>query len=100
LGLLVEQLPGSGGNEFLSGGDVEFDPVHKLFLVEQYTSTGNTNDPQPRIYVYDEKGNLRKTIGGLQRIPLSPVPIAINPGMRTGFIIVGPEGTQLQSFKY
>jgi hypothetical protein len=100
LGLLVEHLPGSGGNEFLSGGDVEFDPVHKLFLVEQYTSTGNTNDPQPRIYVYDEKGNLRKTIGGLQRIPLSPVPIAINPGMRTGFIIVGPEGTQLQSFKY
>ena len=100
IGFLVEQLPNSGGNEFLSGGDVEFDPIHKLFFVEQYTSNGNVNDPQPRVYVYDEKGSLKKAIHVPQRIPLSPVPIALNPSTRTGFIIVSPDLAQLQSFKY
>jgi hypothetical protein len=100
LGLLVEQLPNSNGNQLLSGGDVEFDPIHKLFFIEQYTSNGNINDPQPRIYVYDEKGNLKETISGLQRIPISPVFIALNPGTRSGFILVSPDLTQLQSFKY
>jgi hypothetical protein len=68
-------------------------------LVEQYTSNGNINDTQPRIYVYDEKGNLKEAIGGLVRIPISPVTIALNPNTRTGFIL-DDTLTELRSFKY
>jgi hypothetical protein len=97
-GFLIETLPGAD-NQIESGGDVEFDPIHKLFFVEQYTSNGNINDTQPRIYVYDEKGNLKETIGGLVRIPISPVNIALNPNTRTGFIL-DDTLTELRSFKY
>jgi hypothetical protein len=97
-GLLIETLPGAD-NQIESGGDVEFDPIHKLFLVEQYTSNGDINDTQPRIYVYDEKGNLKETISGLVRIPISPVNIALNPNSRTGFIL-DDTLIELRSFKY
>lgn len=96
-------LPGAT-SQLQSGGDVEFDPIHKVFLVEQYTSTGNINDPQPHIYVYDEKGNVKNTVTGLQRIPISPVLIALHPSKRLGFlaVIVEPqhEFLELQSFTY
>lgn len=91
------------GSELDAGLDVEFDPVHGVFLVEQYSSTGNPNNPQPRIYVYDEKGTVKETIA-VQRLPISPSLIALNPQKRTGFIaeIVEPQHMFLaiQSFKY
>jgi len=99
---IIVTLPGAGG-QLQSGEDVEFDPIHHLFLVGQYTSTGNINDPQPRIYVYDEHGNLKNTVTGLQRIPIGGAIMIINPAKRTGFIpLVGTDFTvtQLQSFTY
>jgi hypothetical protein len=98
------EVPIFNAGELEAGLDVEFDSLHKVFLVEQYTSTGNINDPQPRVYVYDEKGNVKKTVKGLQRIPISPSLIALNPGKRIGFlpVVVEPqhEVLELQSFKY
>ena len=96
------QIP-NAGNALQAGLDVEFDPIHKVFLIEQYSSTGNPNDPQPRVYVYDEKGNVKKTIN-VQRLPVSPSLIALNPAKRIGFlpVIVEPqhEVLQSQSFTY
>lgn len=84
--------------------DVESDPVHRLFLVSQFSSNGNLNDPQPRVYVYDEAGKLQETVVVPQRIPISPVRLALNPASRTGFVlaVVEPvnEGLELQSFAY
>jgi len=99
-GFLVH-LPGAS-SELQSGQDVEVDPIHHVFLVQQYTSTGNVNDPQPHIYVYDEKGNLLETVAGLQRIPISPVRIAINPKTRIGYVpvVFNEMVTELQSFTY
>ena len=66
-------------------------------------STGNPNDPQPRVYVYDERGNLKQTVTGLQRLGF-PDPVRINPHTRTGFlpVIVEPQHAflELQSFTY
>jgi hypothetical protein len=98
----IVTLPGASG-QIQSGGDVEFDPIHHLFLVHQYTSTGNINDPQPHIYVYDVKGNLKNTVTGLQRTSLLPY-VALNPAKRTGLVdIVGGAEftvTSLQAFSY
>jgi hypothetical protein len=95
-------IPNSG-NALKAGLDVEFDPIHKVFLVEQYSSTGDPKNPQPRVYVYDEKGNVKKTIN-VQRLPVSPSLIALNPAKRIGFlpVIVEPEHEflQIQSFAY
>lgn len=96
-------IPGSQGTELDCGLDVEFDPVNKVFLVEQYSSTGDPNNPQPHIYLYNEQGTVLKGIS-LQRIAISPSNIAINPTTRTGFVdeIVEPqhEFLAIQSFKY
>ena len=79
------------------GLDVEFDPLNKLFLVEE-TDFTNFN-----ILVYDEGGNLQETIP-VQKLPISPSLIALNPGNRIGFVpvIVEPqhEFLELQSFAY
>jgi hypothetical protein len=97
------QIP-HAGSAVQAGLDVEFDPIHSLFLVTQYSSTGIINDPQPRVYVYDEAGHVKETITGLQRIPISPARIVLNPNTRTGFlpVIVEPinEALELQSFTY
>jgi hypothetical protein len=94
----------NAGSSLQAGLSVTFDPVHHVFLVSQYSSTGDPNDPEPRVYVYDEQGNVRETVTGLQRLPVSPSLIAINPGSRTGFlpVIVEPQHQflQLQSFRY
>jgi hypothetical protein len=96
------QIPNAGSG-IQAGLDVEFDPIHKLFVISQYSSTGSPNDPEPRVYVYDEAGNVLETIS-IQRIPVNPVQIALNPVTRVGFIplIVEPanEGLELQSFSY
>jgi hypothetical protein len=98
-----EIIPGAT-SEIQAGLDVEFDPLHKLFLVAQYTSTGNINDPEPRVYVYNESGDLVETITTLPRIPVSPTTIMLNPSTRTGFLPVIDEPQnfpgQLESFSY
>jgi len=90
-------------DELDSGLDVEFDALNKVFLVSQYSSTANPNDPEPRVYVYDERGNVLETIP-IQRVGTSPSHIAINPRTRTGFLdeVVEPqhEFLELQSFNY
>jgi hypothetical protein len=95
------QIP--NGNILGAGLDVEFDSVNHVFLISQYSSTGNPNDPQPRIYVYDEQGNVKETIA-IQRTAVSPARIAFNPHTRVGFIaeIAEPQNEFLaiQSFKY
>jgi hypothetical protein len=95
------QIP--NGNILGAGLDVEIDPINHVFLIEQYSSTGDSNNPQPRIYVYDEKGNVKETIT-VHRTAISPSLIALNPNKRIGFIpeIVEPQHQflEIQSFKY
>ena len=79
------------------GLDVEFDPINKLFLVAEGDFVNFS------ILVFDEKGNLQETIP-VQKLPVSPSLIALNPSKRIGFVpvIVEPqhEFLELQSFKY
>ncbi len=94
-------LPGSGGQQFFSGADVEFDPLHKVFLVAQPNSSVSTGST---IYVYDTKGNLRETLNGFNfsnAFNIIPAHIALHPSTRTGFVD-GPSANvnQLQSFTY
>ncbi|HXR16283.1 MAG TPA: hypothetical protein VN777_08705 [Terriglobales bacterium] len=96
------QIANYDGTPLDSGLDVEFDPIHHVFLISQWSSNGgNVNDPQPQVYVYDEEGNLKETIP-VQRLPINPVLIALNPGKRIGFlpVIVQAQGLELQSFTY
>ena len=53
----IESLPGGGGQP-QSGFDVEFDPIHKLFLIFQSSGIGEDS----YIQVYDPKGNLVDSI--------------------------------------
>jgi hypothetical protein len=82
--------------------DVEFDPLHKLFLVSQYISDDTTNPPA-RIYVYNESGKLLKTIAIPHDIGIGGR-IALNPTTRTGFVplVAKPQFLflELQSFTY
>jgi hypothetical protein len=101
IGFVVE-LPGSQGMQQFSGADVEFDPVHKLFLIAQPTSssapTGST------IYVYDPHGNLQETINGFSfsnTFNIVPAHIALHPSLRSGYID-GPNSgvSEIQAFTY
>ena len=87
-------VPLTGGN---IGLDVEFDSIHKLFLAAQGDFVNFS------VLVFDEKGNLKETIP-VQKLPVSPALIALNPEKRIGFlpVIVEPqhEFLELQSFKY
>jgi len=87
-------LPGSGGQQFLSGWDVEFDSIHKLFVVAQPNSSTGTGSS---IYVYDTKGNVKNTLNGFS-FP-TPMRLALNPSKRTGWVD-GPVNGEIQSFKY
>jgi hypothetical protein len=93
----------NGLSPIQAGIDVEFDPIHKVFLISQYDSTGSPENPVPMVYVYDEAGNLKESIN-IQRIPISPARIVLNPVKRVGFLplIVEPQNMalQLQSFSY
>ena len=80
-----------------AGSAVAFDDVNKLFLVQQALSS--TAASGSSIQVFDEQGNLVESINGLS-LPSSPTRIAINPSTRTGFVVVTPSLTQLQSFTY
>jgi sugar lactone lactonase YvrE len=95
-------LPGSGARQIFSGADVQYDALHKLFLIAQpvssSTPTGST------IYVYDTQGHLQETLNGFSFSNASNVVamhIGLNPVNRSGFVN-GPDAgvTELQSFTY
>jgi hypothetical protein len=90
-------LPNSGSQQYLSGGDVEFDATNKLFLVAQpHSSTLKGSS----VYVYDTKGNLQESLNGFNFLEGGGSHIAFNPGTRTGFVY-GPVGVnEIQEFKY
>ena len=94
-------LPNSGSQQFFSGADVEFDPIHKVFLVAQPNSSSSTGSS---IYVYDTKGNLKETLNGFSfsnTFNVIPAHIALHPSVRAGFVD-GPSATvsEIQSFTY
>jgi hypothetical protein len=94
-------LPNSGEQQFFSGADVEFDAVHKLFLVAQPNSSSSTGSS---IYVYDTSGNLHETLNGFSfsnAFNVVPAHIALKPSNRTGFVD-GPSASvaEIQSFTY
>jgi hypothetical protein len=95
-------FPGSGGNQTFSGADVQYDSLHKLFLVAQPTSS--TASSGSAIYVYDTQGNLQETLNGFNfsnSFNVVATHIGLNPGNRSGFVN-GPSAsvTELQSFTY
>lgn len=95
------QLPNSGGQQFYSGADVEYDPVHKWFFVAQPNSSVSSGST---IYVYDIHGNLVKTLNGFKfsnTFNIIPMHIALHPSNRTGFVDGPDQGvTELQGFTY
>ena len=96
-------LPGHDPqNSTASGGDIEFDPINKLFLVAQAFSNGQL-DHGSSIHVYDLMGNLVESIDGLNfqgGDNVFPVHITLNPNRRIGFVN-GPDlTTAIQSFGY
>jgi len=95
-------LPNSGEQQFFSGADVEFDPVHKLFLVAQPNSSSASSGST--IYVYDINGVLQKTINGFSfsnAFNVVAAHIAIHPTLRIGFVD-GPSSNvnEIQRFSY
>jgi hypothetical protein len=86
-----EDLPGGVGQPN-SGFDVEYDPIHKLFLVFQSDGPGEHSF----IQVYDPNGNLVNSIdfGPFNRFGGY---IALHPSQRSGFL---GEGPVLRSFTY
>ena len=85
-----------------SGGDIEFDPINKLFLVAQPFSDGQLNNGSS-VHVFDLTGNLVESIDGLNfqgGDNVFPVHITLNPNDRIGFVN-GPDlTTAIQSFNY
>lgn len=95
-------LPNSGEQQFFSGADVEYDPIHKLFLVAQPNSSSASSGST--IYVYDINGVLQKTINGFSfsnAFNVVPAHIAIHPSVRIGFVD-GPSSNvnEIQRFSY
>jgi hypothetical protein len=90
----TELLP-AGQGRIQSGTDVEFDPIHKVFLVGQPFGPGNDSF----IQVYDPKGTLKESVnfGGGGNIGLSFSYIALQPSQRSGFV---DTPTGLHSFTY
>ncbi len=67
-----------------SGADVEFDPIHKLFLIAQPLSDIGGSS----IQVYDPKGNFVESLNGfnMPADTVVPIHIAINPSNRSGYV--------------
>jgi hypothetical protein len=88
---ISEDLPGGIG-QAQSGFDVEYDPIHKLFLVFQPDGPGEHS----YIQAYDPKGNLVDSVdfGPYNRFGGY---IALQPKTRSGFL---GEGPVLRSFTY
>jgi hypothetical protein len=92
----IVTLPGAT-SQAQSGGAVAVDKLNRLFLVGQPISS--TAPEGSSIHVYDEQGNLVRSINGLH-LPASPANMALNPRRRTGFVIVTPDLNTLQKFSY
>jgi len=95
-------LPNSGEQQIFSGADVEYDSIHKLFLVAQPTSSSSPKGST--IYVYDTNGVLQETINGFSfsnTFNVIAAYIALHPSTRTGFVD-GPSGNvnEIQGFSY
>jgi hypothetical protein len=94
-------LPNSGGQQFYSGADVEFDPIHKWFFVAQPNSSVSSGST---IYVYDTQGNLLQTLNGFNfsnSFNVVGAHIGLNPSKRIGFVDGPDQGvTELQRFSY
>jgi hypothetical protein len=93
-------LPGASG-QLQSGSDVEFDPVHKLFLVAQSVSSTGTGSS---IQVYNPQGKLVESLNGFNFSNASNVVsthLALHPANRSGYVD-GPDPgvTEIQSFTY
>ena len=93
-------LPGANG-QLQSGTDVEYDPVHKLFLVAQPVSSTGAGSS---IQVYNTKGKLVESLNGFNFSNAGNVVsahIALNPSNRSGYVD-GPDSgvTDIQSFTY
>jgi len=81
---------------------VQFDPVHKLFLVAQPNSS--TAPSGSSIHVYDLNGNLVESLNGFSFSNVGnviPARIALKPSTRSGFVD-GPDPgvTDIPSFTY
>jgi hypothetical protein len=89
-------LPGGAG-QYQSGENVEYDAVHKLFLVAQpNSSTG----PGSSIQVYDTQGNLVESLNGFSFPVSTNAMFALHPSDRSGYVY-GPSGmAEIQSFTY
>jgi hypothetical protein len=82
-------------NQLNSGADVEFDPIHKLFLIAQPISTAGSS----AIQVYDPKGNFVESLNGFN-MPgdtVIPLHIALNPSNRSGYV---DDVAGIRSFTY
>ena len=79
-----------------SGGAVAVDPLHKLFFIT-HPVPGATG----QIHVYDEKGNLIKSVTGIAMGPAG-VYVALNPSTRTGFVQTSLQNgsSALEAFTY
>jgi WD40 repeat protein len=99
----AEALPIVGNNP-PGGADVEFDPVHKLFLVAQ-PNAGLQQGPS-MIYVYDIQGKLVESLSGFDfsnRFTVIGMHIGIHPQTRSGFVDDQSSQNipnQLRSFTY
>ena len=97
-----ELLPNSGANQFFSGADVEYDPIHKLFLVTQPNSSSASSGST--IYVYDTTGVLVNTLNGFSfsnAFNVVSAHIGLDPAKRIGFIDGPSENvSSIQSFSY
>ena len=96
-----QPLPGAV-NQLYSGADVAVDAIHHLFLVAQPISS--TAPDVSSIHVYDESGNLIRSINGFHFSNASnvvPMHIALHPSQRIGYVD-GPDPgvTQIQAFTY
>ncbi len=93
----TELLPGATNGRVQSGTDVEYDPIHKLFLVGQpFSSTAAEGSS---IQVYDPQGNLVESVNGFgsSTFNLAFSYIALLPKQRSGFVNAPPG---LRSFTY
>ncbi|MDQ6767962.1 MAG: hypothetical protein M3Z41_09165 [Candidatus Eremiobacteraeota bacterium] len=95
--IALAALPGANQNQAFSGGVVVSDPLHKLFLIAQ--ASGSIGPPGGSVIdIFDESGNLVKSIVGFKAFGVTPG-MAINPAKRLGFID-GPTANALTQFTY
>ena len=88
----------NGSGEGTGGGAVAVDEIHHLFLVTQPAGFLASAS----VYVYDEKGNLRESIGGFNfsnTFAAVFANIAVNTQLRVGYTSTA-NADELQSFTY